>query len=186
MTKSNALIPGLISRTENTLASNILSVILGVGLIAALAQIKIALPWTPVPITGQTFGVALMALSWGRVRGGLVMLTYLGLGAAGLPLFAGAQAGLTFGPTLGYLLGMGLAAYWMGFLADIGWTNSFLKTWAAAASGSLITFSFGCLVLSQFVGWEHVLVAGVLPFLPGDLVKGLAASSLVSTLKRKV
>lgn len=186
MTRSSALVPNILAKTNMTFAANALSVLLGIALVSVLAQIKVALPWTPVPITGQTFGVAFMALLWGRQRGLLVMLGYLGVGAAGLPVFASAQAGLSYGPTLGYLLGMCVSAYWIGFLADSGFTRTFLRSWLAVASGSLITFAFGSLVLAQFVGWNSVLAMGVLPFLPGDIIKSVTASFLSMKLRTKI
>jgi biotin transport system substrate-specific component len=105
MTSSQALIPQLISRQENKILANILSVFAGLVLMTALAQISIPLPWTPVPITGQTFGVTFLSLIWGRNRGLAVMLTYLTLGITGAPLFALGQAGFSWGPTSGYLIG---------------------------------------------------------------------------------
>lgn len=180
MNKDGAVLPVIISKNkaESLWLLDVLSVALGVLLVSALAQVRIFLPWTPVPITGQTFGVALMALSWGRKRGLAVMITYISAGALGLPVFATAASATLMAPSLGYLLGMCVAAYWMGLMADLGWTKSFFKTWLVAASGSLIIYACGVLVLSQFVPSNQLLALGVFPFLIGDFLKTLAASAL--------
>lgn len=186
MTQEHALIPQLIINRGNKVLDNSLSVVFGVVLLSLLAQIAIPLPWTPVPITGQTFGVALTALLWGRKRGLAVVLLYLVVGALGLPVFAMGTTGLVVGPTFGYLMGMVVASYWMGFLSDSGWTKSLFRTWLAAVSGSAITFSFGVLVLSIFVPAKALLVSGVLPFLPGDAIKILLVTFIVFQTQRSV
>ncbi len=114
---------------EFRLLINLVTVGVGVGLLSLLAQVAIVLPWTPVPITGQTFGVTLMSLLWGRKRGLAVIVSYVLLGALGLPVFALGKSGLSVGPTLGYLFGMIFAVYFMGTITDRGWCSSFLKTY---------------------------------------------------------
>jgi biotin transporter BioY len=185
MELQKAFIPSLLIRRGNLVSENILSVAVGVTLVSLLAQVAVPLAWTPVPITGQTFGVALTALLWGRKRALAIMLSYFSLGAAGLPLFAMAKSGLSFGPTLGYLIGMIFAAYWMGSLADRGWTKTYFRTWLAALSGSAITFIFGLAVLSSFVPSENLLIAGLFPFLPGDLIKTFLVSTIAWSLSPK-
>lgn len=178
MTQDQALIPVLISDRPKKLLANFASVLIGTAGLALLAQISLPLPWTPIPITGQTFGVALIALTWGRKRALAVLLSYLAIGAMGLPVFAQAKTGLVVGPTTGYLVGMVIASFVMGALADKGWTKSFARTYLAAFIGSMITFSCGLFVLSFFIPYEQILIAGLLPFIPGDLIKTLAASAL--------
>lgn len=179
MTKEQALIPMILEKSENKILANTLFLTLGVALISVLAQVSIPLPWTPVPITGQTFGVTLIALTWGRRRAVAVVASYLVLGSLGLPIFALGKAGLALGPTSGYLVGMCVAAYWVGFFADRGWTQSFFRAWAAAAIGSAIIFACGVAVLALYLPVDQLLMAGVIPFLPGDLIKTLLACSLV-------
>lgn len=186
MTQEQALIPQLIINRGNRVLDNSLSIVFGVVLLSLLAQIAIPLPWTPVPITGQTFGVALTALLWGRKRGLAVVMSYLAVGALGLPVFAMGTAGLAVGPTFGYLIGMMVASYWMGFLSDSGWTKSLFRTWLAAVSGSAMTFGFGVLVLSIFVPAKALLVSGVLPFLPGDAIKTVLVTFIVFQIQRSV
>lgn len=186
MTQEQALIPQLLSLRGNKVLDNSVAIVFGVALLSLLAQIAIPLPWTPVPITGQTFGVALTALLWGRTRALAVILSYLTLGALGFPVFAMGSAGLMVGPTFGYLIGMVVAACWMGFLSDSGWTKSLYRTWLAAVSGSVITFSFGVVVLSIFVPAKALLISGVWPFLPGDAIKTLLVTLIVFQTQRSV
>ena len=185
---SMAVVPSLLSRSTNPqsletskkIRNNALTIGAGVLFLALTAQISIPLSFTPVPVTGQTFGVALIALLLGRARGATAVAAYLTLGAFGVPLFALGKTGLSFGPTTGYLFGMLLAALVMGTLADLGWTKTFARTWVSAFIGSLITFTCGVLVLSLFVPREALLMAGVFPFIPGDIVKTLIVTTIVS------
>jgi biotin transport system substrate-specific component len=185
MTSSQAFIPSLINHRQNQWLCNFIAVSAGTILLAALAQISIPLPWTPVPITGQTFGVTFLSILWGRNRGLAVMVTYLTLGMAGAPLFALGQTGFSWGPTSGYLIGMLLASAWLGTLADWGLTKTFWRRYLAAASGSLIVFSCGLYGLSFFLPQETLLSAGLYPFLPGDLVKTVIACLLISGIEAR-
>ncbi len=180
-TQECAVIPNYLAIEGNTLTNNVLCILTGVTLLSLLAQITIPLPWTPVPITGQTFGVALTALLWGRSRGTVVVIGYLTLGVLGFPVFALGKSGISIGPTFGYLVGMLVAAYVMGSLSDRGWTRKFWQSYLTAFIGSCITFSFGLVGLSFFVPHENLLVAGLFPFLPGDLIKTFLASSFAFT-----
>ena len=171
----SAAVPSLIEKSENKTFANSLAIITGVALIALLAQMAIPLPWTPVPITGQTLGVTLVALSWGWKRSSIAMGLYLVLGSLGLPFFASVGA---LGATSGYLVGMLFSSVAMGYLADLGWTNSFKKALAAAYIGSFIVLGTGLLVLSYFMPSDTLLAAGLLPFLPGDFLKNVIAASI--------
>lgn len=184
LNQEQALVPKILLGRGNRVLDNALSIVFGVVLLSLLAQVAISIPGTPVPITGQTFGVALMALLWGRKRGFAVILSYLFVGAIGLPVFAAAKSGLIMGPTMGYLIGMVIASYWMGLLSDLGWTKTWGRSYLAALSGSVITFIFGVWVLSVFIPSESLFMAGILPFLPGDLVKTLLASYTAFRLQK--
>ena len=126
MIQEQAFIPQILSHRGNKILENILAIFVGVLSLSLLAQIAIPIPWTPVPITGQTFGIALISLLWGRNRSFAVVFSYLFIGALGFPIFAFGKSGLVFGPTFGYLIGMLAASVWMGFLADRGWTRAVL------------------------------------------------------------
>ena len=176
MTCELALVPQYLVQRGNKAAENVLSICLGVVFLSLLAQIAVPLPWTPVPITGQTFGVSLTALLWGRKRSSAIILSYLLLGGLGLPIFAMGKSGFSIGPTMGYLVGMAVAAYWMGTLSDWGWTKTWLRSYLTALLGSVIIFSSGVMLLSVFIPAKDLWSAGVLPFLPGDFFKTLLSS----------
>lgn len=180
---SQALIPCLFPAELSQWRSRLIAVGSGVLLIALLAQIAIPLPFTPVPVTGQTFGVLLVALLWGRRLSFETLLAYVGLGSAGLPLFAQFKSGLA-GATSGYLLGMLVASLAVGTLADRGWGKSVPKALLAGLLGLITIFGFGLFMLSFFVPREALLMAGLYPFLPGAVVKLVLASLLSTHLHR--
>lgn len=185
---SMATVPVLLGKNQTTKTishrglENVVSLILGLAVLAVCARITVPLGFTPVPITGQTFGVALIALLWGRTRGVSIVATYLALGFVGVPVLATAGA---LGATSGYLIGMFFAAVAMGTLADLGWTKSWKLTWLAAFIGSVITFTCGLIVLSSFVPGDALLSAGLWPFIPGDIVKTLTVATLVSGVAKR-
>ena len=181
---SSALVPRLLSQIDGKFRNNAILIFVGVMTIGLLAQIQIPLSFTPVPITGQTLGVALIALLFGRVRAVSTVAAYLALGAVGAPLFATTTTGAGFGPTAGYLIGMLLAAFVMGHLADRGWTRSFRKAWLATFLGSVITFTFGLAALSFFIPKSALLAWGFYPFVPGDIAKTLIAALIVSQVSK--
>jgi biotin transport system substrate-specific component len=158
---------------------NLALVISGVILLSALAQVSIPLPFTPVPITGQSLGVLLIALFYGSRLATSTTLSYLGLGMAGLPIFAEFKSGLVF-PSAGYLVGMLAASYVVGLLADRGWTKNIGSTLLASLIGKAIIFSFGLVGLSFFVPMKSLLVMGFYPFVPGLFIKAFLATAIVS------
>lgn len=159
--------------------NEVLSYVFGIVLLGALAQIAIPLPWTPVPVTGQTFGVTLIALLWGQKRAFGIVAAYLIAGIVGLPVFA-----LAGGATWGYLVGMLLSTLVVGHFSDRGWTNSFLKAYFAGFLGSCVTLICGMLVLSFFLEGQNIFMAGLVPFLPGDFVKTVMAAGIATGLSK--
>ncbi|MEC9284129.1 MAG: biotin transporter BioY [Bdellovibrionota bacterium] len=161
------------------ISAQITKLVLGVFALTALAQIKFYLPLSPVPVTGQTFGVALLSLILGRKLAVGSVASYIALGFAGAPIFAGFQVGL-LGPTVGYLAGMLVASFVVGGLSDRGFNKSFSKALTATYAGSACVFTFGLLGLSFFVPNNELLFLGLFPFLAGDLVKNLAAATIAT------
>jgi biotin transport system substrate-specific component len=156
-----------------------LALIVGASLVTALAaQIEFRVPWSPVPITGQTFAVLLAGAVLGARRAFLAQLLYLAEGASGVPVFAGGAFGLVkfAGPTGGYLLAFPFAAAVTGALAERGWDRHFVTMLASMLLGSVVIFASGLAVLSRFVPAEQLLAAGLWPFLPGDLIKSSLAA----------
>jgi biotin transport system substrate-specific component len=159
-------------------ASNVALVVAGSILTALAAQIAIPLPWTPVPITGQTFAVLLVGALLGPRRGFAAQALYLLEGAAGLPVFAGGTGGaLAFaGPTAGYLVAFPFAAAAVGALCARGWDRRFVTMFAAMLVGSGVIFGLGLTLLARFVPASMLLAQGLLPFVPGDLLKSALAA----------
>jgi len=158
------------------------ALIVGGSLFVALsAQVAIPLPFSPVPITGQTLAVLLVGALLGSRRGGLSLLTYLAEGAAGLPVYAGGTGGLVplMGPTGGYLAGFVVAAFVTGLLAERGWDRHFVTTVLAMVLGNIVIYAFGLPWLAHFVGGAAVFALGLLPFLPGDIIKIIIAAILL-------
>ncbi|MBI2939606.1 MAG: biotin transporter BioY [Chloroflexi bacterium] len=164
-----------------SLAGQLLLVVVASLVIAASAQVRIELGFSPVPITGQTLGVLLVgALLGPRLAFGATTL-YIVQGVAGLPVFAGGTAGVArlLGPTGGYLIGFVLAASFVGWLAERGWDRRPVLTLLAMTLGNVVIYAFGLAVLSLYVPAERLLIAGLLPFIPGDLVKIVLAAALL-------
>ena len=159
--------------------------IAGALIVSASAQVVIAIPGTPVPITGQTFGVLLVGTALGARRALASMGLYLLLGILGAPVFRGGAHGiaqfatvgdggaLALAPTGGYLVGMLFSAWIVGRLADLGWDRSVLGTVGAMIIGTFIIYSFGAswLAMSLEVSLDQGIAKGVLPFLVGDALK---------------
>jgi biotin transport system substrate-specific component len=178
-TLADALLP---PRRLPRLLTDTLLIVGATILIAASARLSIRLPFTPVPITGQTFAVLLTGMLLGARRGGLALLLYLVEGASGLPVFAGGAAGVgvLFGKTGGYLWSYPLAGALTGWLAERGWDRRPHGAALAMALGSLLILVTGSLWLSLFVGGlTNGFLLGMLPFLPGDTVKLALAAALL-------
>lgn len=144
-------------------------------LLALAAHVAIYLPGNPVPITGQTFAVLLLAAALGWRRGYTAVVLYVTLGSAGLPVFADVSSPVTYG----YLVGFALAAVAVGWLAEQGWDRRFLSSVAAMLLGEVAIYLGGVPWLAHFFGWEIAFKAGLVPFLVGDTLKLLAAALLL-------
>jgi len=148
-----------------------------------LSLISIPLPFSPVPVTGQTLGVMLAGMLLPPRKAGLAMLAYLLLGAAGAPVFAGGSGGFSViaGPTGGYLLGFVPAAMTIALLRG----PRLLRQAAALTAGLLCIYVPGTVWLSQVTGLgiRTALALGVLPYLPGDLFKAAITIAVAAKLK---
>jgi biotin transport system substrate-specific component len=170
--KSNVLVDYLVERRSTTL--DFLWTV-GFCLVTALAaQVRIPLPFTPVPLTGQTFGVLLSGavLGWRRGLGSQVL--YLAVGASGLPVFAGG-GGVAYllGPTAGYLWSFPVAAGALGWLVERGASRRAWKMALAMFASSLLILVTGTVWLGSVtgLGLHRQWWAGFYPFLAGDLLK---------------
>jgi biotin transport system substrate-specific component len=156
-----------------------LVLIVGASVVTALAaRLAIQVPWSPVPITGQTFAVLLCGAVLGARRAFLAQALYLLEGAAGIPVFAGGAAGAAVlaGPTAGYLVAFPLAAASVGALAERGWDRRFGTMLAAMLLGSAIVLGLGLAWLSRLAPDGRLLAMGLMPYLPGDAIKAALAA----------
>jgi biotin transport system substrate-specific component len=164
----------------------------GSWLVAALAQIQISLPFTPVPITGQTLGVLLVGVSLGPGLGAISMLLYLAQGAIGLPFYSGGDSGAEFlrltAVTGGYLWGFVLSAAVVGALARRGWDRSIRSSIGAMFLGEVVLYAVAIPWLMQAAGFSltEALEKGLAPFVVGDTLKLLAAAGLLPLAWRLV
>ena len=155
------------------------------ALTGLLAQVKFYLPFTPVPVTLQTFAVLLAGVMLGRWWGGAAMAVYAGLGIAGVPWFANGASG--FGATFGYLAGFVMAALFIGHMTDkYIRARSFSAMFGLMAAASVILIYVpGAVWLALWLGmagktitFASVIAMGVLPFIAGDIVKTMTAAAI--------
>ena len=162
-----------------------LAVVAGSLLIAGLAQVSIRLPFTPVPITGQTLGVLLVGASLGPVLGTASVGLYLLEGAIGLPFFAEGQSGLSVlgaaSATGGYLWGFVLAATLVGWLSRQGWDRSIRSSIGAMFVGEVVIYAVGVpwLIGALDVPLAEGLELGLYPFVIGDTIKLLIVAGVL-------
>jgi biotin transport system substrate-specific component len=141
--------------------------------IALSAQFAFNVPFSPVPITGQTFAVLLVGALLGSRRGSLAIIAYLLEGISGLPVFAQAQFGIVHlvGTTGGYLIGFVPAAYLSGLLAESGWGKNIIGALGMMTISTIVIFVCGLFWLTIIFGNNNVLELGLYPFLPGAVIK---------------
>lgn len=166
--------------TAADIARNVAAIVLGTAVVALAAQI--AIPFKPVPVTMQTLAVVLVGWRLGAGRGLASLAIYGALGSAGMPIFAAGSSGA--GASAGFIVGFVLAAAFVGWKSD----HRQLEGWRAItvfAVGLIIPYVPGLIWLSAATGmgapWSAaVLGAGVIPFIPGDMLKLVIASALAT------
>jgi len=167
----------------NSLVRDGVLVLAGSLFVALCAQISIPLPFTPVPLSGQTLGVLLTGALLGPRLGVLALLLYLFQGAIGLPFFAGGASGwqILRGATAGYLAGFVLAAGLVGWLAARGWDRRIGTSVLAMVLGNLVIYALGVgwLAFGMGLGLGDALTKGLLPFLIGDALKIAVAAGVL-------
>lgn len=174
--------------TGASLAGKIAAVVGASLFMAACAHVAIPLPWTPVPITLQTFGVLLIGLILGSRMGFAALALYLLEGAAGLPVFSPAGPGgvaQLIGPTGGFLMAYPFAAYVAGFARENikqAWTAN-VAAWLCA-SGLVFIFGASWFALLTKQTFFTTLNMAVFPFLPGDVLKSFAAIAIAEGWRR--
>ena len=184
------------SRATARAAFQIGCAVAGSLLMAGLAQVVIHLPFTTVPITGQTLGVLLIGGAYGPALGGATVLLYLVWAIVGLPVLApeadgshltGLEVLALAGTTGGYLWGFVLASALVGWLSRRGWDRTIRSSISAMLLGSIVVYAVGVPWLHHSlatlpggpVSWQTTLELGLYPFLIGDTVKLLIAAGLL-------
>jgi biotin transport system substrate-specific component len=151
------------------------------------AFVRIPLPFSPVPLTLQTFFVLLGAAVLGKQLGVMAQLFYVILGTAGLPIFSNAGAGLLYlcGPTAGYLLGFIAASLFISHTLDRA-RNKF-SVFFIFAAGDFLLLGLGALWLKILLGcsFNQAVAMGIIPFLPGDIIKAAVAAAIYQKIKTR-
>lgn len=160
------------------------ALVVGFALLTALAaQVRIPLPFTPVPVTGQTLAVLLAGAALGSRAGAASQGLYILLGLGGLPFFQGGNGGWEYatGPTLGYLVGFVIAAAAVGYLAERKQDRTIATALPAFLAGTAVIYVFGVagLMVSLQTDLTDALVKGLVPFVIGDLLKVALAGTLL-------
>ncbi|NBU32838.1 MAG: biotin transporter BioY [Actinobacteria bacterium] len=171
---------------SQTLVRN-LGLVLGLTAFTALcAQVSIPLPFTPVPLTLQTFAVLAGAAALGAERAVVAQSLYVGLAWLGLPILAEHKGGseVVTGVTGGYLVGFIVASYIVGRRAARGDSRNRLDTVAAFVAGSAAIYLLGVswLAYANDMSPKDAIAAGMTPFLIGDVVKALIAGAVLPSL----
>ncbi len=163
---------------------------LGMACVMGLsAQVKVPLPWTPVPITMQTFFVLLAGVLLGRRWGGVSQIIYVGFGVLGAGWFAGSSI---FGPTGGYLIGFIIAAFFLGYVIDtyvhrrnfvsILLLMLFATFFLIYIPGLIQLGFYFYLIKGSFPGLSSLLMMGFFPFIPGAIIKVVLASAVATAI----
>lgn len=172
---------------------------LGIALLTGLAaQLRVPLPWSPVPITGQTFAALLAGVLLGKWWGGVSLGLYAGLGIAGVPWFTGFGSGLGYlaGPTGGYIIGFVFAALFLGYFTD-----KYIRARSFTSMLALMLFAnfiliyvpgllqlglWMALVKGQPITFTNLLMMGAVPFIVGDITKAVLAAVIARGITPKL
>ncbi|MHA1687474.1 MAG: biotin transporter BioY [Candidatus Heimdallarchaeaceae archaeon] len=172
------------------LFSSLIAIFTGIS-----AQIRIYLPWTPVPITLQTYVVMIAPILLGTIFGGISQILYIMGGIAGIPWFAGWKGGIVclVGPTGGYLIGFVATSFFIGYIRErCQWLkNKFFFLILLIIANVFLIYLPGLTWLwlwynfsAQQITFIDLLAKGVLPFLPGDITKILLVITTKEIIKQ--
>ncbi len=153
------------------------------------AFVRIPLPFTPVPITLQTFFVLLSGALLGSNLATLSQLSYMAIGLAGAPVFTQAGSGLSYllGPTGGYLFGFLLVSFWLGRFIKYGRGNLIL-IFAIVYAADFLLLLCGVIWLKFILGYSfrQAFFLGLVPFIPGDCLKATAAAIIYLRISERI
>lgn len=169
--------------------ARVFTLIAFVLLTATGAYVRIPLPFTPVPVTLQTFFVLLSGAVLGRRWAVLCQSAYLALGGMGLPIFSGANAGSAalFGPTGGYLFAFVIAGWLVAGIISRFKAARFAQILTAMLLGSLLILALGSVWLGMIfkISYKQAMLLGFIPFLPGDIIKSFAAALVYQGMQKR-
>jgi len=170
-------------------ACRVFGVVVFVILTSLGGFVRVPLPFTPVPLTLQTFFVLLSGAFLGSGLGFFSQLSYLLVGILGVSVFSGAGSGLLYlcGPTAGYLVGFTLASFLVGRFITLA-RNNFLGVFGLLMLGDLILLFCGTIWLKYLLGYGffRAFWLGFLPFLPGDIIKASLAAAIYLRLEPRL
>jgi biotin transport system substrate-specific component len=173
-----------------TILTDVALVLAGTALVSLAAQISVKLPFTPVPITGQTFAVCLVGASLGAIRGVASLTLYFLIGIIGVPVYAHHDSGwnVITSASGGYIVGFIAAAAVTGVLAEHKWDRRFSSSVGAMLTGNVVIYLVGLpwLAVVLNTNLEKTLEYGLYPFVPGDLFKLYCAAALLPAAWRGV
>jgi biotin transport system substrate-specific component len=182
LTIADFLVPIRVGERVNARVRDVALVVAGALLIYLTARVSIPVPGSPVPITGQTFGVLLVGGALGFRRGLIAVGLYVLLGVVGLPFFAEGKGGLSviWGATGGYLVGFAIAGALVGRLAELGWDRHIGGALGAMLLGNVLIYAIGLPWLKVVTGMSvaDTVANGLTPFLLGDALKLALAAVL--------
>ena len=180
LTIGDFLVPIRIGERMGSRLRHVALIVIGAALIIATARISIPLPFTPIPITGSTFGVLLVSGALGFRRGLLSIALYLLIGLIGLPVFAEGRSGLAtlMSARGGYLVGFLVAGSIVGRLAELGWDRKIVGALGAMAIGNVVIYLIGVpwLMAVAHLDLAAGIAQGLTPFLIGDAIKLILAA----------
>src|SRR5690242_16662498 len=182
LTIADFFIPIRVGERLNSRVRDVALVVAGALFIYLTARVSIPIPGTPIPMTGQTFGVLLVGGSLGLRRGFAAVSLYVLLGVVGLPFFADGEGGISviLGASGGFLIGFIAAGAIVGRLAELGWDRKFIGALGAMLVGEAILYAIGLPWLKAVTGltWQETIDKGLVPFLIGDAFKAIVAAAL--------
>jgi biotin transport system substrate-specific component len=182
ITLADFLVPIRVGESLSSRARHIVLIVTGALLIYLTSRILIPVPGSPIPITGQTFGVLLVGGALGFRRGLAAVLLYVLLGLVGLPVFAEGKSGLevVLGARFGYVIGFLVAGSLVGRLAELGWDRNLIGALGAMVIGNAAIYAVGLPWLAVVTSRSAIetIQVGLLPFVVGDVLKLVLAAVL--------
>lgn len=172
---------------DRPLVWQVAAVVLGTLFLALSSYVEV--PMVPVPMTMQTFAVAMVGALYGWRLGGITITAWLIEGAIGLPVLSGGAAGAIHfvGPTAGYLFAFPFAGALVGWLAERGWNGQRpVLAFVAALAGNAACLALGGAWLAVMIGGDQAFIHGVAPFLVGAVLKSVLGAAALAGLQRVV